>query len=920
MVVSYTPALGQSVAANNPIHITFNIPMDSYESTDTVFTLDTIKITYLGQKISDYFEEPHYDSQSKTLTLQPCCNDDDLENPTSLASFIKNVLHQNSIDIQISLETVKVGNLPLVKNTNSSFVVRYKAETEKTPPEEIEFFVTREEISLSSHNSQHKFIYDSLQSFNSEKIHQNATKGLIYIFGTYKDEESGVKRVIVTEQYTNDTNGIPLQKPAFTPVSFSIQNNKNLFYTEAGGYTTFCIPYTLQSDDGAVLITIDVKDDCQNSAEPHNLIIIKKSLLTLDGVKLTNLRPENTYVYKELQNNMQWYYDNVKNIKIERFIKEIDSESPLKIKHDVNFYNTIYADTYFNGNDYTIICEYEGKDGEFSFKSGENGDVNDQYWYYSLEVDSLDNLSLKIIVEDFIGNQAERIYFFPEEPILISSKLNNDNNSKSLWFTGGPADRMEMIRIYTYVNQPNTCNVTSNGAKDVSTFGYYYTNQLKSLQLLPRSVNGLWGGISRIYTEADYESHLNLNTEEIALTTEPDLQKSELEHYVDIVCNIDETLWKSDENPSGFEKLLIQVTQDTGSALQSVWFEEGKTSVCLQRKISDMTLHATNVFIYGLRENNLIKSSKSYTISALNAADLLKYDNAAPNIRFGPAKINNNDLGEKTDKEFYVVYIDDIKLEGSGIASYDITINGVSEKPTILGIWDVLEYDNNNIIISAADMAENSITKQFFVKMDILDEKYSISKTDSNWTFSIPRGRTEKYQSFDSDKSDWKLEKVLIGGAYTYFLPQNSTFLKVERFNSEGTASTIPGFYYTGKEKNTGIYDLVLPNGNSKDSVAIQSDAPVLVQTLITPVSYNECKDWSTDKWDFYKKPVDEKIMTFTSDTVDGEGNVITYGNHNPKRYSIDLEKVPNGYCYTVVAHFADGTKAQSQVWQRLPS
>ena len=91
------------------------------------------------------------------------------------------------------------------------------------------------------------------------------------------------------------------------------------------------------------------------------------------------------------------------------------------------------------------------------------------------------------------------------------------------------------------------------------------------------------------------------------------------------------------------------------------------------------------------------------------------------------------------------------------------------------------------------------------------------------------------------------------------------------------------------------------------------------MQTLVTNVSYNECKDWPTDKWDFYKKPVDEQILSFSADTTttDENGTVTTLGDHSPKRYTIPVDQIEDGQCYCVVVHFADGTTAQSQVWQK---
>ena len=914
-VISHTPAATQAVTADTPVKIYFNMAMDAVEPASQVFAKDNISLTYRGQTLSDYFEEPVYDSQNKTLILQPICVDKPQENKTSLASYIKKTLNLSSIDLLLSLENISVGELPVVQNSNSNFIVRYFGETEKNSPEEVEFFVTREEITLASHAPQNKFNYDSLKNFDDDKIHQNATKGIIYIYGNYKDTESGVKTVLITEEYKNDTAGIPLENDPLDPVSFNVLDNKNMFYSDSAGYTSFCIPYELQSEDGVIFITVDIEDACGNSAEQHTFTAIKKSLLTLDGVQLTNLRPNKKSLDEELKENMQYYEDNIKNIKIERLLKNLP-HGENKPNYTSNFYNTIYADTYFNSGDYTFTCEYEGKEGTFSF-AGENEDIKEQYWNYTLETESLDGLKVKVCVCDFLGNQTERIYIFPKEAIPYYSE--EKPNYKYLFFTTSE----DIDYALDIVTRSSTTNFNWLWQDSAHRISYYSspTGVLESGQIMQHSSNGLWGQLSKVYTEADYNKYLGTNntTNVIDLLKAPVVQKSELDGYVDIKVNINKNLWKSAQNPEGFEEIMIQVCNSRGEYLQTCYFEHNTTSLTIHRLLRAMTSQNTNsVKIFGFTGESVKQGSKEYIINDLQ---LLSLDNMGPSIG-----ISGFATGTKTDKQFYCFSVSDYNTGKSGIESIEVIINGVKIEPIIdndryyISVWDMLEKETNILIINAEDKANNVSTKKVIIKMDILDDIIRFNRKGSYWEFNSHEYKVQKYQIFDPAKSDWTLwnkdDQTLAYSCYKYYLPENSTFLKVQRFNSEGTASTIPVFYYTGTEQNTGIYDLVLPNGNAKDSVAIQSDAPVLVQTLITPVSYNECKDWSTDQWDFYKKPVDEKIMTFSNDTVDAEDNVII-GDHNPKRYSIDLEKVPLGYCYTVVAHFANGTTAQSQVWQR---
>ena len=115
----------------------------------------------------------------------------------------------------------------------------------------------------------------------------------------------------------------------------------------------------------------------------------------------------------------------------------------------------------------------------------------------------------------------------------------------------------------------------------------------------------------------------------------------------------------------------------------------------------------------------------------------------------------------------------------------------------------------------------------------------------------------------------------------------------------------IPRYYYTGTQ-NTGNYDLILSNGSEKDSVAISSDAPVFVQTMVTSKDYSTVKNWSTDKWEFRAKSIGEEQITFSSN------------DHSPKKYKIPVDdEIESGNCYVVIAHFADGTTTKSQVMQK---
>ena len=106
--------------------------------------------------------------------------------------------------------------------------------------------------------------------------------------------------------------------------------------------------------------------------------------------------------------------------------------------------------------------------------------------------------------------------------------------------------------------------------------------------------------------------------------------------------------------------------------------------------------------------------------------------------------------------------------------------------------------------------------------------------------------------------------------------------------------------------KSSGNYDFIIPNGSSKSSVAVSSDQPVFVQTIVTVKDYDTCKSWDTAKWEEnFPKHVGDSVLDFSP------------SDHSPKRYVIPVDLIHEGECYVVIAHFADGSTAMSEVMQK---
>ena len=968
-----TPDSGKNCYANTPIVLTFNIPMDTAQPASQLFTWDNIHITYFGQSVNQYFEAPAYDSGNNTLTLLPVCEDVEEDTAsgtpakTSLASYIDKVLHLSYVDFQVTLQNIAIGDLPLEQNSNSSFSVRYVKDNETTKPEKSMFFVTREEISLDSYAHIDDFTTEPLAEFDDAKIHKNATRGTIYICGTYKDTDSGVKTVVVTEKRTNDTTGAVVSENTLKSAIYTAQNSPDCFTTNSSGFTTFCLPHAIKSGDGAVYITVDVLDACQNHAEQlQTFTAIKKSSVSLDDVQLTNLRGDPESVVKNA-GTVDAVNSLVRNIKVER---KIGGDS-----NNNNFCQKIYGSTYYNVSDYTINCEYEEESGEFSPVDGNS--LEDQYWNYTIQSAApLENKSVTVFVSDFLGNSAQKTYSFPVDLYLVET--HEITNTVYGGFSGETLGERCSINLRldssnSIVNATYLKVTGQDFLKGHAGYNYDGITLWKDYKfiVMTKAFCGLWGEPCKTeYTNSTTAEYLS---EEIVLSSNPQPSASEIPDMLNIELKVDPGVWNTFDKIYAY--LLPSIVDEAESnrffnaynPTRFAEFESGKTSAVIEYPKSYLKQYAAEVWVFAEKNKKRTKDGKKYSINKLINGEC---DNTAPSLLNPFLSYENGCLrGSVVDEE-------------SKLKNAKYIINGVeypftkdSDTDSTDETWyfnipieEIMMNDSTELTVQVCDNADNYVEYKETIAV-IADPGWeTIDLSGSTWTFKSENITSHFYHDFVTGNSEpsykkdphlciymfdpagnlWEVNKYKSMEAsartlegtnlehssqvytYNYTPEETSKFVKIVRFDSfigfsndtkwdENTGTwvydwrpwkyvpyaSVPLYCYTGPESNSGDYDLVLPNGNSNSSVAIQSDAPVFVQTLVTDISYDECKDWSTDQWDFFKKPLNELVLQF-SDT-----------DHSPKRYTIPVGEINAGQSYCVVAHFADGTTAQSQVWQK---
>ena len=128
--------------------------------------------------------------------------------------------------------------------------------------------------------------------------------------------------------------------------------------------------------------------------------------------------------------------------------------------------------------------------------------------------------------------------------------------------------------------------------------------------------------------------------------------------------------------------------------------------------------------------------------------------------------------------------------------------------------------------------------------------------------------------------------------------------------NSAYVISEVLDPIWTDIKINSGLYDIMIPNGNSKTSFAISSDAPLYVYTLHLrrTVDYSS---WTLEDWEYnidaniYDPAVEECGFTYLD---------FSDSDYIPKRYNVPADVVSSGDPYCVVVHFADGSVLWSDV------
>ncbi len=858
VVLSHTPASSVEVYyANTPIVIKFNMPMEPEGTAikDSLFKYPNIKLLCDGEPIHDLFETPFFNSTKDVLTIIP--KGKQLEKSIKSAYITVEVYFENNISV-----TTGDMQLPLHQDKNSNFTVRYKAIIEDNPPIKDKFSVTRHEVSLETIKtlSDNKwFTSEAFTDTDNDSIIQNRTTGLIYVYGRYYDPESGVGSVEIKEHRIKNSKAEEVPELETKPAVYTMENAQ--FVKEAEGFTSFCIPYTLKSNDGFIILSVTVKDYCENPSATQTIQIIKKSSIDIEnGIPVVN----------------NLYYDSNSDYPLESEEDILTYNESLKtLSIFTGFYNGSYGSgqlsfPYYKnadvpGKDISIICEYTDKDDNLvkePFVYFNNRNPNDPWeysdyhlegWNYTLKnIDSVEGMTFKVTIEDDMGLTYEQTFEFPSRltNAIISHTTINSTYGYYVSFVCEKGTVISDVRIidkhqyagsYEYYVYHNSTDFHNNGCLKIYD-SMYHINRVSLCN------NGLWGPVStKEFSSGDYVAE---SLAQVSLNSDPYVEKTSDPEYLNVIFTVDQSVWNT------YDAIYFKESDSH----EAYFFEKNSTTCAIPRPTSWLiTQNSSNnyTYLYGVKGSRKT-AAKKVTFPDI---DVMEYDEIPP-------VFNSKELYRKMgDHDNYQLNARDCE---TGIAQACIVLDSEDE---------ITFYENDNP--SA--------------------EEYS-------FTIDIPITTIMSYQKYIGDTPYIRVK-------LTDAVGNTRTELVKTKVDVEGLSGEI----------NSGKYDFILPNGAQKDSVVICSDAPVYVHTvyftsmILSPTPNENPLEWSLSDWENnkllpdvygpYVKEIGEEFMIFSEE------------DHTPQRYAIPVNQLPDrDYTYyCVIVHFSDGTRAMSEVFHLAP-
>ena len=855
VITSYSPAsVADAHFANEPIQITFNIPMEAEDVSkeDSIFNFKTnnIQLTYNGNSVIQYFENPVFNKEKTILTIAP-------KGPE-----LKTIIKTSYIDVQVSIkDNLNIVQddvqLPFKQNEMSSFTVRYKPEIEEVKPKIDSLFVTRNEYSIEEArnlSSDYKFSEGGIDKYDSNKVNKNKTRDTIYIYGSCYDADSGVKEIAVIEQRKKDSKDETVTEYAKKAVPYTQDNS--VFETK-DGTTEFCIEHKLQAADGLIQLTVICYDACNNFVEYTGEInVVKKSSIQFYSGDISIGNHPGIEINSE--ESIEQFNSNLNKLRVNAG------------RSGGAFGHSGYADCVIYGNVctdpalLTLNLKYTDKDNILHDEDFEYYDVTDPDDSYqqnpigwTLELKNFGNVSGKqlfLTITDDLGNSYGKTFTFLTEPSLIFGRKQYKQGSSNYYgtFASYVFDSGVLTKQVSLIEKNTTNNAITEQyvtQSDTNSYDVLIPSSCCEYRLMFAN-NGLYSPIgTQTFKQSDYNS---TGLETIYLETDgyPKVEKSSKDGYLDITVKLYETqsenLWDS------YDSFFIEYAGETIANFEP------------QSQTCKFQLNTYNCFrfnqpftVYGVKD----KSFNYYSATLPKVTDVSK-DNAPPRFYRDPALWQLVDGFDYKDHHNCEIKVWDRE---SGISKVY-----------------VITKDNKEILLYNNPVGfKNDPDDGYFTNSSLLCVKIPLSYIMSNHV-------------------------MINGNAYVNIGVEDAQGNKTQEYAISEVLDPI----WTEIKLNSGLYDLMIPNGNSKTSFAISSDAPVYVYTLHlrkdTDYSSWILKDWEDHMEHYgYDPSVEECGFTYLD---------FSDSDYTPKRYNVPADVVETGDPYCVVVHFFDGSVLTSGV------
>lgn len=911
-VQSISPAGSEVQTSNTFIMLTFNTQMEAPETAQnqSLFNYDNIILSYtdshhVNHDMSEYFELPVFDSQKKILTIEP--------KALALKNFIKG---KNAAYIDLNISFNKIFNLQ-----NSNFTVRYGSVVETTAPEKINFFVTAKPISLQDENRLEEFPKFCTDDFNliteqynarpqllekpeyAKKILSNRVKDCIYIYGKYLDAESGVKKVIVTQD-------------GFDPREYVAGDDDAEFFTDKNNYTSFCIKYNLLAVDDVYNFWVSVSDACNNTAPTEFFFAVSKTHYNALAGRELDFGRDGNDMYLNISNQPSEITDQLQPSSYPWTIDFDEYKS-----HLTHF--RIYPDTvkllvydnisYYSNSDFSFYCKYIDKDGIERNEKFNDYDEEKGYWALDLNLDTITGVGFTFKLVDELGAEGE---------FEISSDATMRLTEKIDWqHKVNYSISYDLAKDYTYFLIRNSNTGILNYKRELASHSMSLGNNEELEGFIYHLRNGLYSDYFPVQIPENYVTvtdtqilaDVNAHTISVKFTFADDTWDTY--DQIDLTVKAGDTDWDKETiyNNSGNLEYIYTFKKVYDS-------ESGESIFNVLHNPPDHSDEPSMQFIFTGKNQLIIKTGEPeyVNLSEYNKEEYKgKFDNEPPELSFrmnldncifelldgeagsGP-KGGTITLGTQT----YTIE----KKEGNHYRTsipVQVIMNSldISNSSVYYAVYDYEVYDNND------NCAKGSDSIVFYPS----DNDDCVAWARSDGTIYCYEGNQygsgtitydgAKAYMYDPDEDEW----ILYGEGFEsnkkdiHMLDNWSAQTMTDKFVKINILYSrqilFPVYVYTGSNERTEKYDIFIPAGDSKTSMFISSDAPVFVQVITSSKDSEICKNWDPSRWCYFGDTVQRTIIPFS------------YTDHDPRLFHIDDEvynNIPEGAFYTIVLVYGD--------------